>query len=80
MVEIDITLFRPIVVFGGTDSIMLNIPHIQLECGNILHNTVNPTKQCYSLNNVMENETQGGEGNIPSFNVLLFLYILSFMC
>jgi hypothetical protein len=32
LVVFDITLFRPIAVLCGTDSIMMNIFHIQPEC------------------------------------------------
>ena len=38
-----ITWFGPIEVFRGTNIIMQNILHIQHECGDILHNIVNPT-------------------------------------
>jgi hypothetical protein len=29
------------------DYIMQNILHVQLECGNILHNIVGPAEHCY---------------------------------
>ena len=34
-------------MFYGTYIILLNIPHIQSECGNIPHDTVSPTKHYY---------------------------------
>ena len=42
-----ITLFRSITVLRGTDDIMKNIPHIQSEHGDIMHNDVSPMEQCY---------------------------------
>lgn len=42
-----ITLSRSITVFSGTDSILWNIPHMQLNVGNILQNTASPREHCY---------------------------------
>ena len=53
--DVSITLFRPIAVLCGTDSILRSIPHIQDECEEysieycqVRHNNV------MALNNVMK--------------------------
>ena len=32
----DMSLLRPIAMLYGTDNIMQNIPHTQVDCGNIM--------------------------------------------
>ena len=34
-------------MFSEIDSNLHNIPHIHIECGDILWSIVNPTKHCY---------------------------------
>ena len=44
-------------MLGGTISVLWNIPHVKIECGNIQEyctwNIVSPTIHCYGLNDVM---------------------------
>ena len=47
-VEYDyITLVKFIKLSCGTKSVLHNIPHIQYEWWNILHNIVSPKEHCY---------------------------------
>ena len=49
-----ITMFRSITRFCGTDIILQKISHIQIECGEHLHNVVSPTCNIVTdLNNTM---------------------------
>ena len=48
----DITLYRSITMFCGTDNILQYIPSFRLNVKNILQRTVSPTITAIDLNNV----------------------------